>query len=118
MIAKKFKLKRNLIKRTLSKGEEVRSRFFIIRYEKNNEKIPQYCVIISKKISNKATIRNRLRRVIYEAIRTSGLLEIENHDFNIILIPKKTVLEKDFGQLQADICTFPNLLTSKNEQLK
>jgi len=115
MIAKTFKLNRNLIKYTLEKGEEVRSKFFIIRYIKNTETSSKYCVIISKKISNKAVVRNRLRRVIYEAIRTSGLLETKNHSFNTILIPKKMVLEKDFNALQKDISTFPNLLINTNE---
>jgi len=117
MIAKNFKLKRNLIKYTLDKGREARSKFFIIRYLKNKEQYPQYCVIISKKLSNKAVDRNRLRRVIYEAIRTSGLLENKNHSFDTVLIPKKMVLDKNFGELQKDINNFPNLLINTNEQL-
>ena len=69
MISKKIKLKGEEIKYILEKGLEATSKLFIARYNKNNRNSGGFCVIISRKISNKAVDRNKARRKIFEAIR-------------------------------------------------
>jgi ribonuclease P protein component len=68
MIAKDFRLKRNQIDYLLDKGISTRTQLFIVRYVENNKDFPRFCVIISKKIDNKATVRNLVRRQILRYI--------------------------------------------------
>ena len=102
MIAKKHRLKRNEISYTQKKGLQTTSRFFIVRFSKNLEIFYKYCVIISRKIDNKATVRNKLKRQIFEIIRTSNTENIKK-GLNIILIPKKEILNQSFNDIQKDI---------------
>jgi ribonuclease P protein component len=111
MIAKDFRLKRNQIDYLLDKGLSTNTRVFIVRYIQNNKDFPRFCVIISKKIDNRATVRNQLRRQIYESIRITNLLKnLANLD--IILIPKKAIISKSFAEIKEDISTLPSKITT------
>ena len=103
MISKKFKVSREKIKYLLEKGAEMRSGLFIVRYEKNNEQFPGFCVIISRKMDKSAVKRNRLKRQIFEGIRLI-LAESENRGaIDLVLIPKKIILGKDFEEITNDL---------------
>lgn len=101
MIAAKYKVPRLLIPMILEKGREYASRLFIIRSQKNSEQICRYRVIVSRKMHRLAVGRNRLRRQIYEAIRLNTTVEQRGKD--IILIPKKIILDKKYAEISADI---------------
>lgn len=64
------------------------------------------CVVVSKKISKKAVIRNRLKRVIYEQVR------INSGDFNVyiagkvVFVPKNIDLPSWALQVSVDIKEF------------
>lgn len=100
MIAKKFRVPRQIIAPILRKGEEFRTELFIVRYFENNEQFSRYRVIISKKIEKEAVDRNKLRRQVYEAIRTTATGS-KNRD--MILIPKKKITTATFAQIKEDI---------------
>jgi ribonuclease P protein component len=102
MIAKKFRLKRSDLALPLEKGETLHSKLFIIKYLKNNENFSRYCVIISRKISNKAVVRNKLRRQAFEAIAKIEKLE-KNQNFDIVLIPRKQILESSYKDIEEDL---------------
>lgn len=52
-------------------GKIVRSRFFVCKYSVNPRRTtPRVAVVVSKKIIKSAVKRNRIRRRLYEAIRT------------------------------------------------
>lgn len=57
-----------------------------IRYEKNQTQL-QGAVVVSKKVSKKATDRNRLRRVI-----SNALYEYKNMPYSIVIFVKKGAL--------------------------
>lgn len=103
MIAKKYRIERNLINYILEKGELYTSKLLIIRYLKNNKKFLRFCVIISKKITPKAIIRNKLKRQIYEAIRTNINELIHPEPIDVIIIPKKKILEAKFEEIEENI---------------
>jgi ribonuclease P protein component len=46
----------------------VQSPFFVFRFQKNNEVVSRFAVVVSKKIDPKATGRNRIRRIFSEAL--------------------------------------------------
>jgi ribonuclease P protein component len=113
MIAKDFRLKRNQINYLLNKGDSLSSKLFIARYVENNKDFSGFCVIISRKLSGKAVERNRLRRQIYEAIRTSGLTEKSTNNVDIALIPKKPILKKSFSEIKEDLINLQSKWTSR-----
>lgn len=54
-----------------SKGKSVRSRHLQLRYVTNKTRLhSRFAVVVSKKVSKRAVYRNRIRRRIFEVIRT------------------------------------------------
>lgn len=54
----------------LKNGMTTRSKFLTIRYSKNNKRVhSRFSVVVSKKISKRAVVRNRIRRRVYEILR-------------------------------------------------
>jgi ribonuclease P protein component len=111
MIAKKYRIERTLIDYILKKGESLTSRLFIVRYKKNDKSFNRYRTVISKKIENKATKRNLIRRRIYEAITVTeaakNIKKIENtENKDIILIPKKQIVNTEYREIEKDIREF------------
>ena len=52
-------------------GERYQTKTLTLRYSKNSHRVhSRYAIIISKKVLKSAVKRNRLRRRIYEVIRT------------------------------------------------
>lgn len=109
MIAKKYRVPREKIAFILKKGEEKASQLFIIRFSGNTESFSRFRTIVSRKIERSAVKRNSLRRKIYEAIRLN-VKEKESEpgpqaepSKDIILIPKKKILQKSFQAIKEDL---------------
>ncbi|MDP2643224.1 MAG: ribonuclease P protein component [Candidatus Peregrinibacteria bacterium] len=99
MIAKKFKIPKKHIALILQKGESFDSKLFVIRFWENKIGFPRFRIIVSTKFAKKAVDRNKTRRRIYEALR---LIVKENstlRPLDIILIPKKQILTKEFKEI-------------------
>ena len=68
-----------------SKGQVVRSKYFILKYSPNPRRtVPRVAVVVSKKIMKPAVGRNRIRRRLYETIRQE--LPQLNERTDIVLI--------------------------------
>ena len=51
-------------------GETVRGQYFSLRYSKNPKRTKyRLAVIVSRKVSKSAVVRNRIRRRLYESVR-------------------------------------------------
>jgi len=61
----------------------------------------RFCFIVSTKLSKKATKRNRAKRVLSEAVR--GLLPEIKPGFNGIFLGKKSLIGKNFSEIQEEI---------------
>lgn len=101
MLAQKYRVPRQSIDYILKKGESYTSKFFIIRYKKNNENFCRYRTIISKKVHLKAVKRNHLRRQVYEILRLN--LAKEGTGTDSILIIKKNALKSSYQTLEEDL---------------
>lgn len=99
MIAKSRRLTKGQIDYIQRKGEKFDSKLFIVKYSPSEEKA-KYCLIISKKFASKAVERNKLRRQIFEIIRNNEPPTLQK---NIVLIPKKTVSDKTFQEVEAEL---------------
>jgi ribonuclease P protein component len=52
------------------RGKTVRTSYFLLRYVQNNRRTTyRLAVVVSRKVSKSAVIRNRIRRRIYEVVR-------------------------------------------------
>ena len=74
-LARKYRLNKKDLKRIFKQGKTVANSFFFIRFLENELEHMRVAVIISSKVSKKAAVRNRLRRIIVESIRTGNFLE-------------------------------------------
>lgn len=72
----------------------------IIAEPKQDIKIPRFAVIISKKISNLATDRNKIRRLTSEVLN-SLISNIKCSDY--LIIPKRAILSASYSQIKEDL---------------
>ncbi len=103
MIAKKYRIPRQDIPYILKKGEENTSKLFIIRLKEGNEQFSRYRVIVSQKIHPKAVKRNYLRRQVYEAIAQVSKTHKSTQKSDLVLIPKKKILNSNYQEILKDI---------------
>ncbi|MFA6422482.1 MAG: ribonuclease P protein component [Candidatus Buchananbacteria bacterium] len=102
MLAKNFRLsKEGDFKQVFSRGQKIFGKVFIIRLLPNLANNSRICIIVSNKISKKATVRNKLKRQVKEVIRQ--YLPRFRDNFDIIITALPPSLELDYGQLAAEI---------------
>lgn len=102
MLPRKFRLPLKTeyfrIKKT---GHYLNGEFVTILYSPSSLGLPRFAFVVSKKISNKATKRNRVKRLIGEAVR-SLIPEIKKPaDFIIMAKPK--ILEKELLEIKEEL---------------
>ncbi|WP_036737472.1 ribonuclease P protein component [Persephonella sp. IF05-L8] len=95
-------LKGSEIKLVLKHGQSFKTPHLIVIYRRNNLGFPRFAFIISRRFSKKAVVRNRVKRIIKEAIRLSNEL-LENLSYDIVLIPKKDIYTKKMTDILQDI---------------
>lgn len=72
------------------KGQNVRGSLLTLKYAKNkNADGYKVAVVVSKKVTKSAPKRNRIRRRIYEFIRTEAVEDIKGHDIVLIVFSDK-----------------------------
>ncbi|MCK9186610.1 ribonuclease P protein component [Candidatus Gracilibacteria bacterium] len=99
MIAKKFKIPKKYIELILKKGESFDSKLFVVRFWENKIGFPRFRIIVSTKFAKKAVDRNRVRRQVYEALRLIIKEKPSLKPLDMILIPKKQILSKEFKEI-------------------
>ncbi|OGM93664.1 ribonuclease P protein component [Candidatus Wolfebacteria bacterium RIFOXYD12_FULL_48_21] len=87
MLAKRYKLNiAEFIKKRPSfvkKGP-----FFAVKIAANGLSYSRFGVVVGKKVDKRATERNKIKRMFYEAIRVRNLQNIEGRDILIIVYPE------------------------------
>lgn len=80
--------------------------FFIanlgIRSAKNQKNVSRFTVVVSTKVSKKATERNKLKRRLREIIRKEILPSIKP-GYDIMIMTKKDLIKKNFEDLKKDL---------------
>jgi ribonuclease P protein component len=90
--------KKKDFERVFKKGKGFKEDFLVIRFVPNNQKKSRFGIIISKKISKKATIRNKIKRRIRQLLRIR-LKEIRK-GIDIVLIGVPGLENKDFWEIE------------------
>ncbi len=82
-------------------GETVKTDFLIFKILKNQSKESRFGFVVSKKVSNKATIRNtvkrRLRKAVFDELRTI------KKQADVIIITLPGIKKANFFQIKEEI---------------
>jgi len=73
-----------LIERVLRKGQRTSSGALLVARLPKREGVARVAIIVGKKVSNKATVRNRYKRVLRELIK-ANLTKFHNDDCVVML---------------------------------
>lgn len=100
-LATKYRLrKENDIKKVFSRGKTIKGGLFFIRFLENNLSNARIAIAVSKKISNKATKRNLIKRRINEAVEKKYL---QKNGFDILIVALPSILGKPGKEIKTEI---------------
>lgn len=101
MLPKKFRLTgRDDFQLILKEGEVLQGRFFgLAFYKTQNTGAPKVGLIVSNKISKKATERNRIKRVLRD-VAASSIQDLP--EVMLVFLAKKAAAGKEKKQLRQD----------------
>jgi ribonuclease P protein component len=72
------------------KGQNIRGSLLTLKFAKNKDTSSyRVAVVVSKKVTKSAPKRNRIRRRIYEYIRTQATEDIKGYDIVLIVFSDK-----------------------------
>ncbi len=120
MLAKKFRIK---FKKDFDNILKSRNKFFSnnfsIKFYPNYQDISKFSIVVSTKISKKATVRNQLRRRIFEILR----LKMPNikSGYSVMIFAKQGAILLDYENLEQEIFYLLNksrLLKYEKDTLK
>ena len=102
MLAKQRRLvKEKDFARTFKRGKSFYARFLGVKAAANQTGTNRYGIIISSKVSKKATERNKLKRQIRAVLKELDEQLISGYDMAIIVSP--AALKQDFKSLKAEL---------------
>ena len=88
MFAKQYRLKTtNDFKGVFKKGRSVTKEGVLLRVRPTDGDHPRIGIIVSKKVAKKAVVRNRIRRILAEAIRPHLGHIRTNADVVVVVLP-------------------------------
>ena len=90
--------KKKDIDRVFQQGKGAKEDFLILKTNKNNLKESRFCFIVSNKVSNKATLRNKIKRRLRELIQKR--LKLIQPGTDNILIALSGLENKDFWEME------------------
>jgi ribonuclease P protein component len=101
MLPKAKRLTKRLFSESFSHSKITSNDYFTLRYKDISGKTPKVSVVVSKKVAQKATDRNYLKRKMYE-IAQKHLKNIEK-PYVLMLFPKKTSTTLSFTDLDKEV---------------
>lgn len=89
------------IERVFKKGKGFKEDFLILKVAKSNFENSRFAFVVSKKISKKATLRNKIRRRLGELIRFK--IKKFKNGMDLVLIAAPGLEEKDFWEIDETV---------------
>lgn len=91
------------LKSVYQRGENLRGPLLSLRFARRDPKRPyRVAVVVSRKVSKSAVIRNRIRRRLYEAVRTSQYIPQPGTDLVLTVFDEK-VATTEAAQLRKNV---------------
>jgi len=88
-------------KRIFEKGKALKGNFLILRFALNDEEKIRFAILVSKKVSKKAVVRNKVKRKI-KAIVLQNIPKLKKgFDFIFIVLP--SFENKNFSEMEDEI---------------
>lgn len=98
MIAQKNRLKKADFERIFKNGNKSYNQYCNLRYLANKLGCCRFSVIVSNKVSNKSTIRNKVRRRVKAVLQDNLSNFRQNNDIIITVLPN--LAQKDFSEIR------------------
>lgn len=103
MISKKYRFhSRGGVRYVYQKGKTVRSPKMSLVFVKNNRGFTRFAVVVSKKVDKTAVGRNRIRRRVYEVLRTN-LKDIPDKTDYVFVVFSKDIKDMAYKELEKTI---------------
>lgn len=84
----------------LGRGRFVTTPFFLLKYIRNNSENDRYGFVVSKKVSKKATERNKIKRRLRAIIQKTEHKAQQGRD--IVFMVKKAAVTASFGEIKEE----------------
>lgn len=97
MLPKQHRLIRDKdFQRVFKKGKSISNseNFLYVKFIENNLPVSRFGFVVSNKISNRASIRNRIKRILREAVKKK-FLELKP-GLDVVIIAQKGIEKKSF----------------------
>lgn len=95
MLKRRFRIPRGI---RINNNRLLSSPFFLLKIKKNGLLFNRFAVIVSKKIDKRATVRNKIRRIINTCIQEMRGNLIQGQD--MLIIVKKEIV----GKTKQEVC--------------
>jgi ribonuclease P protein component len=117
MIAKKFRFHGyGSLRFVYTKGQTVRTRFLSLKFHENTRRSEsRLAVVVAKKVTKKAPDRNRIRRRLYELMRSNWVQIKSPHDMVITVFDERvaTLPAGELNKMVQDLLKQAKILGSK-----
>ncbi len=99
-LPKKYRLTlKKEFEKVYNSGKTVKNSFLFIKFFKDQSlENSKFGIVVSTKVSKKATARNRIRRQISEAIRAN--LDRIINNVNVVIVTNSKIVDKEFTEIE------------------
>ena len=102
MLPKEHRLKKKKdFERVLRRGKLLAKNFLTLKTVKNNLKTIRIGVVVSRKVSKKAVLRNKTKRKLREAARAN--IKKIKPGYDLIFFTKKGIEKKSFSEIKKEV---------------
>lgn len=99
MLPKNNRLTRQQFWQVSKTGKSISEKNLVLKFLSNGLDCLRFGIVTSSKLAKLATSRNKLRRLIYQAIST----EPSKKGYDVIIFPKSSMLNLDGAQISVEI---------------
>lgn len=105
MLPKPYRLvKKKDFETVFKSGKSVKSGFLTGKALKNNLSASRFGFVVSKKVSPKATVRNKVRRRLQATVAKE--LKTMDKFLDVVIVALPGTENKEFGQVKAEVINF------------
>lgn len=102
MLPKQYRLKKKKdFELVFKKGKTFNDKFLFLKLRKNNLEFNRFGFTIGLKISKKAVVRNKIKRLLREAIREK-LNDIKS-GFDVVIRVRTEIINKDYEEVKKEL---------------